>query len=886
MAAGMGTGSKHTLDDQEYLDSLSARVLMEFRNYVFSPTYIALNAVKFLDHEWIDIRALRDFLQQPARNVTPDTSRQSRVKIEATPFLVPPPGPPFVVKSEPQSVDALAGALRTSADVKMRALNEGGRQIFELLSDSEPEADDRNSDLEVIEALRNTTESSSPIPLPDRGPRPGTPGDASDSAETDATPESSDEDTNSDLIQSDTLWLDGGISFARIGRFRPTRKLTVERMEYRLGPAAIYPIFHTPTAIVVDLSNHMFRDPTNKQLYTLNTIIMNADNDSWDWSGGGSRQTALVTFAPGKEPVNCRRIHYKCVGAHACDQLDEALRAVVRFELDSVPRDAIITAQQETRRREGNSPEERATLFMKIIRNSKCDAVDSSGSKCRGGLIMKPKPQASRGHQYFVGCSGWTTKFRQNHRTHSIPDNVDENLVVNALAGLPLTDDPSKDTPPCSGIIHPHTGGKKKHCSHAHIINGLSVLGKIENYPCSATRSIYVPKDLSIRKVLIVHNDTGHNHPMPALTKMSFGFKGMYGGCINSHDVLGATVAKIDNAQSTKMLLDGKTPSAYAPPLHNKRVKRDMLRAKKLEAYPNGLGVDAIHLMYKAEMLTKPLPERYIHSYIETKKGEIMILTFVPYLLKLLDDPGVTSFAGDTTYKGIEGKLNEWELTIFALVVQRAASVLRAYITGASTDFFEILFDELQRIKCEVTGKPLPFKIFIPDGNLLVTNVDMDAAQVIGLCRSVLKFSDPVYSGIPKDTPPELLPPKFIKVSKKITDWWRHKVQHSWIIPCLVKSQSELSADVWDATPSTTNTNEGQHHWTNSLTGIKLTPVEALESLMVPSRRKVDNDVADEIRMSLKTGILANPNNELSHRMARSTQHHSSAMRKANESHQ
>ncbi|KAJ6547845.1 hypothetical protein B0H10DRAFT_2237097 [Mycena sp. CBHHK59/15] len=98
-----------------------------------------------------------------------------------------------------------------------------------------------------------------------------------------------------------------------------------------------------------------------------------------------------------------------------------------------------------------------------------------------------------------------------------------------------------------------------------------------------------------------------------------------------------------------------------------------------------------------------------------------------------------------------------------------AASVVRAYIDGASADFFELLFDELQRIKCEVTGKPLAFKTFLPDGNLLVTNVDMDPAQVIGLCRSVLKFSDPEYSGILKNTPPEQCPPKFVKVC------WRHR---------------------------------------------------------------------------------------------------------------
>ncbi|KAJ7254946.1 hypothetical protein B0H12DRAFT_1071068 [Mycena haematopus] len=131
------------LDDRENLDSLSARVLI-WNSGIIAPR----------------------FLRQPAWNVAPDTSRQSRVKIEATPYLVPAPGPPIVVKAEPQSVDALAGALRASAVVKMRASNEGGLQIFELLSDSEPEADNRDSDLEVMEALQNTVESSSPIHLP------------------------------------------------------------------------------------------------------------------------------------------------------------------------------------------------------------------------------------------------------------------------------------------------------------------------------------------------------------------------------------------------------------------------------------------------------------------------------------------------------------------------------------------------------------------------------------------------------------------------------------------------------------------------------------------------------------------------------------------------
>ncbi|KAJ6550555.1 hypothetical protein B0H10DRAFT_2242638 [Mycena sp. CBHHK59/15] len=901
--------SKHTPADREYIGSLSPHILMEFRDYLFNPTYITINTAKFLDYEWIDITLLREYVSVLGASTTRSLPilDQVHVKIEA----VPPSVSTVSVKAEPD--------VQHVASVKTRTLHVGEREVIELLSDSEPQTEDLDSDLEVIEALQPSRSSSVP-PL----------SDADHSSKHDSDFEEldggSDDENSDDLMLSDTVWLDDGTSQMISGRFRPSQKVTVERMEYRNGAAAVYPIHRVRTGIVVDLSDpkYHFRD-ASKALVPLTTVIMDADNDSWKWLGGSA--SANVTFSPSEKAISCRSIRYECKGAHACDQLDAALRTAVRFELDDLaPRQAIVLAQQETRRTEGNTPEERVVLFINMIRKTKCNAIDSMGKPCRGGPILKPKPQGpSRGHELFVGCSGWTPKFQQGHRTHTISDNVNENLLARGLAGLPLADDVSKDTSPCSGIIHPHIGLKKKLCPHAHIVNGLQVQGEIKNYPCTALRWIYVPKDSSIRQVLIIHNDLGHNHPCPALSKVTFGHKDTYRRCIQANGVLGATVAKIDNAQSTKMLLAGKTPAAHAAPLHNKRAKRSILHAEKLQKYPNGLGVDAIYSIYRAE-LTKPLPERYVHSYIETPKGEKIIVTFVVYLLKLLDDPGVTSFDGDTTFKGVEGKMNEWELTIFAKVVQRAASVLRAYINGSSADFFELLFDELQKRKLEVTGKPIAFKIFVPGGNLLVANVDMDTAQVIGLCRSVLSFSDPEYSRIPKDTPPKQIAPKFIKsclrhgkepihdfralVSpaqlarlqdcfyldsveslntfssfvyglniQKISDWWRHKEIDPWIIPCIIKSQSQIPADIWDATPSTTNTNEAQHHWTNSLTGTKLTPVEALES-----RRRVDQNVADEIKMSLKTGILSNSNNELSHRMARNSQRQSAVARRATES--
>ncbi|KAJ6621009.1 hypothetical protein B0H10DRAFT_2188252 [Mycena sp. CBHHK59/15] len=138
MATELGAGSKHTPVDRIPCQPVSTTA-DGIPELVFSPTSIALNATKFLDHEWVDMGVLPEFLQQPAQNSTPDAS-----------------------------------TTRQSVSDSMRALHEGGCEVFELLSDSEPRTDDRDSDLEVMEALQRTYRSSSAIPLHD----PRAPGDA------------------------------------------------------------------------------------------------------------------------------------------------------------------------------------------------------------------------------------------------------------------------------------------------------------------------------------------------------------------------------------------------------------------------------------------------------------------------------------------------------------------------------------------------------------------------------------------------------------------------------------------------------------------------------------------------------------------------------------
>ncbi|KAJ7802256.1 hypothetical protein B0H14DRAFT_2185786, partial [Mycena olivaceomarginata] len=99
---------------------------------------------------------------------------------------------------------------------------------------------------------------------------------------------------------------------------------------------------------------------------------------------------------------------------------------------------------------------------------------------------------------------------------------------------------------------------------------------------------------------------------------------------------------------------------------------------------------------------------------------------------------------------------------------------------------------------------------------------------------------------------------------KKVRDWWIHKLQYPWILPSLIKSRSRIDPADWDIFDASTNLNEGQHHWTNQQTGVKLTILEAIETA-----RKVDFKTAREVKDSLKTGILDNNSNNMLHRMGR-----------------
>jgi hypothetical protein len=157
------------------------------------------------------------------------------------------------------------------------------------------------------------------------------------------------------------------------------------------------------------------------------------------------------------------------------------------------------------------------------------------------------------------------------------------------------------------------------------------------------------------------------------------------------------------------------------------------------------VSIGAVHM--HIEDLKQPMAKCYIHKIIMADDSGILVFTFVLSLLALIHKDEVKSFECDVTFKRIL-KLNEWEMVVYLPSIQCSESfcdsilwltcshcpvitLARVYTNKATTEHFVLLFDELQRLTELHTGKPIRFKHFSPDGNILVMNVDMEAAQIL-----------------------------------------------------------------------------------------------------------------------------------------------------------
>ncbi|KAJ7231492.1 hypothetical protein C8J57DRAFT_1730109 [Mycena rebaudengoi] len=68
-AAAMDTGPPKT--DQELMDGLSFGDVQRFRQHTYGHEYVRANPLKFIDNSWIDIGALRHFLETSSTTPAP-----------------------------------------------------------------------------------------------------------------------------------------------------------------------------------------------------------------------------------------------------------------------------------------------------------------------------------------------------------------------------------------------------------------------------------------------------------------------------------------------------------------------------------------------------------------------------------------------------------------------------------------------------------------------------------------------------------------------------------------------------------------------------------------------------------------------------------------------
>ncbi|KAJ7749098.1 hypothetical protein B0H16DRAFT_1461275 [Mycena metata] len=192
------------------------------------------------------------------------------VLFNSIPVKIEPPNlSPISIKPEPQAT-SLPGP-GVAKGVQLRTLIEGGHEVFELLSESEPEPD---SEVEVgTPPIRSSSRASSITMYTDTddfnlGGQSGM-DDFRDGASGHwlmlmivmqmSIPSSNtvwtDDSDKDDPRPSDTLWQNNITSAVRTGRFTITQKIKVQRLEHLSAIPSIWPIPRTSTAFVIDLND-------------------------------------------------------------------------------------------------------------------------------------------------------------------------------------------------------------------------------------------------------------------------------------------------------------------------------------------------------------------------------------------------------------------------------------------------------------------------------------------------------------------------------------------------------------------------------------------------------------------------------------------------------
>ncbi|KAJ7643437.1 hypothetical protein DFH06DRAFT_1477189 [Mycena polygramma] len=653
------------------------------------------------------------------------------------------------------------------------------------------------------------------------------------------------------------------------------------------------------TAFIIDVSGY---SGALKTTYTgkpkgFDALVKSQDPDSYGQgtNGSTSRDTKLIILGG----LASRRSNHTCQGGSCCQFFN---RDILEDYERNDPEDMELTKEifamgLEQSKNDSLTSNSVTASFFRTAKNSKCGLAGCSGLPVLKRRLNGP---SDVGKDTFIGCSRWKKTEQFDHRYLALNSGVDEEILARYMAGEPVPDVDEDEEPSCSRFVHPRHG-KVTQCPHTHFRHGKLVVGEMVPRPCKVVKIVYTSMDPDVKMLVVIFRGL-HSHPPWPMEKPSLEAEEDLDKCLASMGTVGTTGGRLNNSATTRAVL-GSDLDVKHPAFRNKRKLRDAVLTRKDAMSPAGLNWAGILDRYEQD-LKLPMADRYIR--IIRMEGDLKLaVTMEAYLASLVHE--VQYLVPDFTFKRVKGDLNEWEVAVWLDGDKERVSVARTYCNKSDADAFFYIFDGFFMAVKQVTGQPIRFKAFDPNGNILSILFDMEAAQVQGFARALLKLlgrahpeqdpdvivryvmklcgihftrsTDALVGAVGKETVNYLNRIRGLKnpadieawhkfcrehPDKKLHDWYEHKIRYSWLLPGYNESLSLFPQGLWDRTPHHTNLVESAHVATNRETGTRLLPLEAIDRA-----RAYDKQRAASIRASRETCILPNHNNSDQARMRR-----------------
>ncbi|KAJ7327666.1 hypothetical protein DFH08DRAFT_884920 [Mycena albidolilacea] len=722
---------------------------------------------------------------------------------------------------------------------------------------------------------------------------------------------------------SDVKWLDRGVS-SDVVEFPSGIPLTDKQTIYAVhrvkGCPSQFPFYPKRTAFLIDFTDIHDLNPGKP----VDSDIR--DQDSHSWGGSSGSRSQVDAHLPGSffglganVKIACRRANPKCGGVAACDSLDPAFLNEERRELDPEPSRKLAAAMLRTREMQDDTEVGRTIAFHHSLQNWRCNGVHTDGTRCDGSISLHKLNTPDRNKNHILLCSNRRDALTMGsfHSQTRIFDQVSEELFVKVMNGEPIIDEDDNNGK-CSRVVSARTGAKgRSQCPFNHHKNGLPHVAQVQPVTCAAKMHIYCPweslhPELARMAVVVPSPDSGHTHPPPPNNKCTHAVAERYRECVRKIG-LGATVAKVENAQTTKDLLDGKTPSLFHPGLISRDTKTRLIQQVKHELNEKEVSVTAANARqqvaaYLAEQEGLSDEKKYLHSSF-SRDGKRIIFGAHHKLLSSIHD--LRTLDCDTTFKPVAGEMQIFEINGWLVGINESVTVMRIWMEIHDRKAYKSVWEEVQRLVLKLTRKPLKFKGLHKGGKNLGLNADMEAAPLLGFAdafistidledvRSVVG-SDPqellsfvlriCYThfnrGIPKllhlsnETRKHIFDLKYAKTVEEVEAfkawiltlldpdgvlkrWWDHKLMHRWLLRGIIQCLSNIPLEQWNTMEATTNLGEAQHAWNNAQTGISMGVIESFKKY-----EELDIRRAEEIEIRKSTAVPRNARNEVSQRYA------------------